>query len=195
MNSKEFILKLVDQTIWPIILLVVIILTRKGIKELVPGLKKAKFKDFEIEFDKQISKIKEEAKEEFPEQKDDLKLHLISLTQVLPNESVLEAWKEIEQRAEKLILTNKPDINIPAKEKYKRMQEILMEENFIEAKKAKVFHDLRMARNKAAHAEGHFLSQEQALSYVSVAIMMIGYLEGKIKSQQITPHSSGVRQS
>ncbi|TAJ12263.1 hypothetical protein DMA11_13505 [Marinilabiliaceae bacterium JC017] len=182
MDRYSFIIALLDKTIWPITLFISLFIIRKPLKELVPFLKKAKFKDLELEFEKELNNVSQQAANEFPDFEDNWRNHLIILANNYPNQAVLEAWKEIEQRAYRLIINNNPAINLSKTTPYKQMEEILTSKNLVETRKTKVFKDLRLLRNKVAHARQFSVTPEQAVAFITIAISFAEYLDEKISN-------------
>ncbi|MCB0530954.1 MAG: hypothetical protein H6574_14865 [Lewinellaceae bacterium] len=179
MSNLEFIIELLDKTIWPITIFIILFLIRKPLKELMPLLKKAKISELELEFDRELAKAKEVAETGLLEGTGNWKVNLLELARNYPNTAILEAWKEIEDRTEKLLHKIEPELELDVPERYKKMQTVLSREEVIETKNVKVFNELRQIRNKVAHAKGYDLTQNQALGYISLAIPLIEYLEEK----------------
>ncbi len=59
----DFVLKLVDLLIWPAVAVFGILLIRQPLKELVPTLKKLKYKELELEFEKETYELLEKVEE------------------------------------------------------------------------------------------------------------------------------------
>jgi hypothetical protein len=183
MNTLEFVVQLLDKLVWPLTLFVLLYLVRKELKDLIPFLKKARISELELEFDRDLAKVQSVAADEFKAVETDWKVTLITLAQNMPNAAILEAWKEIEKRAETLIHLIEPQAELDLPTRFKTMQNLLIKENRIETKKGKIFNDLRQIRNRVAHAESYTVNADQALSYVAIAIQLVEYLEEKIKAE------------
>jgi hypothetical protein len=183
MNALEFVIQLLDKLVWPLTLFVLLYLVRKELKTLIPFLKRARISEFELEFDRDLAAVKSVAEDEFKVVQADWKVTLITLAQHTPNIAILEAWKEIETRAETLIRILQPQVDLDSPTRFKMMQEILIRDYRIETKKGKIFNDLRQIRNRVAHAKSYTVNSDQALSYVAIAIQLIEYLEEKIKTE------------
>ncbi|HCX22602.1 MAG: hypothetical protein CMB80_25635 [Flammeovirgaceae bacterium] len=181
MNHLEFIIQLLDIAIWPFTILVVFLLLRKQIIHLAPFIKKIKISELELEMDSELAKIHKEAVDEFDQTAIDWRVNLMNIANSSPSAAILEAWKTIESKSEKLILKSNPQMDLDTPTRYKLMQTTLIDQELIESKKAKIFDDLRQLRNRVAHAEGFAVSKEQALSYISVAIALAEYLDEKLR--------------
>ena len=62
-------------------------------------------------------------------------------------------------------------------EKYKKIGEDIPTHQLIDIGKKKIFDDLRILRNKVAHARSFDVNQSHAVSYVTSAVAFIDYLE------------------
>ena len=104
MDTLQFIVELLDKTIWPLTILFILFIVRKPLKELMPMLKKAKISELELEFDRELAKAKAVAEKGLLIESENWKINLLDLARSYPNTAILEAWKEIEDRTEKLIV-------------------------------------------------------------------------------------------
>jgi len=176
MSDKEFIIQLIDKLIWPSSLFIVLLLARKPISILIPQVTKAKFKDLEFEFDKTVKTIAADVAQALPVVKK-WKNELYMLTASSPTMAILEAWKIIEEKSIRLLKTKEIEVSYNQTEKYKKIGEDLLVHQLIDIGKKKIFDDLRILRNKVAHARKFDVHQSQAISYVTSAIAFIDYLE------------------
>ena len=58
MDLLEFISGLISSLSWPLAIVVVLLLFRKGLTAQLPNLTKLRIRDFEIEFNKELRKIR-----------------------------------------------------------------------------------------------------------------------------------------
>jgi len=183
MSEKEFIIQLIDKVIWPVSLFIVILLIRKPIQNLIPQLTKAKFKDLEFEFDKTVKTIAADVEQALPVSKK-WKNDLYMLTASSPTMAILEAWKIIEEKSIRLLERHVQGVIYDPSKKYKKIGEELQEHQLIDVAKKKIFDDLRILRNKVAHAPKFEVYQNQAVSYVTSAVAFVDYLEDISKHEQ-----------
>lgn len=54
------ITEVVKTLVWPVTLIVTVIILRDAIRQLIPGLNKLRYKDFELEFNKELSNVRAE---------------------------------------------------------------------------------------------------------------------------------------
>ena len=91
--------------------------------------------------------------------------------------AILEAWKIIEEKSIGLLERKVKEVTYDQTEKYKKIGEDLLEHQLIDIGKKKIFDDLRILRNKVAHARKFDVNQSQSVSYVTSAVAFIDYLE------------------
>lgn len=171
----QFIILVLDKIIWPIVIIVFLALLRKPLSLLIPAAKKIKYKELEIDFAKNLEVVKKEAKEAFPEIETDCKYRLMSLAINMPNASILEVWEKVDVAATALVKMHCPDINLAIDTRYKLIEDLLTEKVLIETKKAKLFKELRVLRNKVAHAKGYDVDKTQAIQYIELCFCLIDY--------------------
>jgi len=183
MSDKEFIIQLIDKLIWPFSLFIILLLARKPISSLIPQVKKAKFKDLEFEFDKTMETITADVEQALPVSVKKWKNELFLLTAGSPSKAVIEAWKIIADKSILLLESKMKEVTYNQTEKYKNIGEDLLEHKLIDIAKKKIFDDLRILRNKVAHAKKFDVDQKQAVSYVTSSIAFIDYLD-KVTQQE-----------
>jgi hypothetical protein len=184
MKTLEFIVQMTDKLIWPLTTGILIFLSRKQLKDLIHYIKKAKISEFEIEFDRDLAKVKTTAEGEFETTSPDWKVSLFNLAQNIPNTAILESWKEIDKKVETLIHLVDPKVDLDQPTHFKLMQNIVTNQQIIETKKAKIYNDLRQIRNKVAHVSDYTVTSEQAMNYVSIAVQFIEYIDSRIAAEK-----------
>lgn len=180
MNNLEFIIALLDKLLWPCTILVIFLAFRKPILSMFHTFKNVEISTsgLKIEFDNDISQLNETAREAFPvEEHEESSAKLYSLASTLPNAAIIESWKTVEAAADKLIKKFNPDIIFEGSAPYKQMEGLLRDQHLIDAKKVKIFNDLRILRNKVAHWKNYEIDKEQAIEYVDIALKLANYLK------------------
>jgi len=166
---------------WPATVVVVVAILRKPLGDLVRAATKLKYKDFEVEFQKGIDNLKQDASDALPEPTESgartAQVDLLELAEVSPSAAVMEAWKSIGASAKSLIARQGREVDLDASTPYKKIEDILVGDQIIEEKQGKVFAELRQLRNKVAHAAGYEVTPEQAIEYVRLALKMRDYLD------------------
>lgn len=183
MDILTFIAKLADSLAWPLVVVITLILLRRPLSELLPQVKKLRYKELEAEFGREVAQIDEKVSSELPEKvqaaplPESAESKLLNLAGIAPNAAVLEAWKSIEESARSLIAQRGHQLDADSATPYFLIERVLSRGGILEPAKIKIFRDLRLLRNKVAHAEDFPLSSRQAAEYVRVAMTLCRYLD------------------
>lgn len=156
---------------------------KQPLLDALPRLQKLKFKELEAEFDKGLDKIEQEVKETGLEHMvdveivEDLQEHLEQISEISPNAAIVEAFRNIERSAKKLIKSKgiNPDYKIGSP--YKLIERILDSSNALNKKEISIFRDLRLLRNKITHSN-FTASKKQADEYIELAALLIAKIDG-----------------
>lgn len=175
MDVLTFISELIKAIAWPATAIVLVVFLRKPIVELVPLLRRLKYKELEVEFAQEVSELKAEVEaiakekgEEFPSI-ESTSSNLVNLVAFSTRAAIMEAWLEVEVASVAVASSfwgqspNKTFRSMP------KLGEYLLQCKVINEKQLSVFNKLRQLRNKAAHAQDLDLSENDARSYVQLA--------------------------
>ncbi|GGO73111.1 hypothetical protein [Bowmanella pacifica] len=173
MDWMQFIIGLLDKLVWPAVVVFVVVLLRKPLTQLVPLLKKLKYKELEFEFGRELKAVSKHAAGAFPELKRDQKTLLIASADHLPNAAILESWAVVDDAAERLIRTTRRDIDLNVTTRYKLLQDLLIKDKWLDTKKSKLFDELRQLRNKVAHAVGYEVGTAEAIQYIELCFTLV----------------------
>lgn len=175
MDVLTFISELIKAVAWPATAIVLVVLLWKPIVELIPLLRKLKYKEIELEFAQEVYELKAEveaiAKEKGEEAPSiaSTSSNLLNLVTFSTRAAIMEAWLEVESASVTVASSfwggppNETFRNMP------RLGEYLLQCKVIDEKQLSVFNKLRQLRNKAAHAQELDLSENDARSYVQLA--------------------------
>ena len=112
MDFLTFIATITGSLAWPLSLLVALFMMRRPIAELLPGLRRLKFKGLEVDFGKELEKIEavmdtveendkpkgelpaEVQPEPLPKTRTEL---LNKIAELSPNAAILESWRNVER--------------------------------------------------------------------------------------------------
>jgi hypothetical protein len=195
MSWLEFSIELIKALIWPIVFVIVLIVIRKPLAGLVPYLKRLKLGELEAEFDKTVEQIKADLDQDLLRENREAALlipgneieSLTGLAEIAPNAAVLQAWKKVEQAARELVASRGYELDYHVAAPYRLLENMLKKAGLAETKKIKVFDDLRILRNKIAHAAEFEISPAQAGEYVTLATSLRAYfLLAAEKNQRTT---------
>jgi hypothetical protein len=178
LDWKTFIVELVKALAWPVVITVLIFQLKDKITELLPRLRKVKHKDTELEFAEGVSKlVKEKEKKGNAELEDivsneTIEKHqfLLKLAEISPRSAVLEAFREVEHSSAKVAAKLHPEkSSAHGGGPPMRLQQILSEAT-LGKNEIKMFNQLRMLRNKAAHDKEFNLQGMPIEAYVELSL-------------------------
>lgn len=199
MDTLTFIAEAIKALAWPASSVLLVFMLRKPTGELIPLLRKLKYKELEMEFSREIAYLKAKSLS-VPEQpipptdghndgqqatkllterlrtkRDDL-LRMVSFSTRV---SVMEAWLEVEAAAIEVASSfwsmppNNSFRNVP------HLGEYLLQCKVIDQKQLESFKRLQQLRNKAAHAQELDLSEGDARSYVELALALATHIRAQ----------------
>ena len=163
----------------------IVLLLRGQVARVVDLADKVKYKDFEISFARDVSKIKEAISSSLPDiKRTSVEVQkkaegLYSTASLSPAAAIMEAWREVEASASNLILSRQPNLKFDSDTPYKHIEKLLSEQSMVNSSHIKIFHELRVLRNKVAHVEQYEIIAEQAIEYVNLALTLAEYLASK----------------
>ncbi|WP_370979331.1 DUF4145 domain-containing protein [Agaribacterium sp. ZY112] len=172
MQTLPFIIELIDKLVWPAVYVFTLICLRKPVSHLLPLARKLKYKELELEFGRELKVANEQAEGAFPELKQDTKAKLVSLVENMPNTAVIKAWALVDDAAENLLHSLGLNVNLDVNNRYKVLEDTLIEQGAIDTKMAKLFSELRQLRNKVAHAETYEVGRGEAIQYIELCVRL-----------------------
>jgi hypothetical protein len=168
MDTLSFISSLIGSLSWPIAIIVLVLVFRKPLSKIIEGvhLKRIKRGDFEIDFDRELSELKNRVKEiqvpehnrgnlslvneiKIPSAADD-QIELIS--QINPSAAIALAWSNVEKELQSTILRIAISPDYPLYNSALKNIQLLKESNCIDANTFNVLNKLRQLRNEAVHS-------------------------------------------
>lgn len=182
MNWMEYSIELLDKLAWPLVVAFSVLILKKPILNLIPLAKTIKYKDIEVEFGRELHAVAEDAGDSIPDMRQDKKSRLIAMVKNLPNGAVLETWKVLEETAAELIAVKYPSVDLDIPTRYKQIETTLGKE-LIDTKTEKIFRDLRLLRNKVAHAKGFQVDKVEAIEYIELCFKLNDYLRSIINGK------------
>ena len=179
MDLLTFIATIVGSLAWPVFLLIVTFMLRRPIAELLPGIRKLKYKDLEVDFGKELERIEavmdtiedetmpkrelpvEVQPEPLPKTRTEL---LDKLADLAPNAAILESWRNVERTLDfyfKCRGIERPLSNQTIS------GHLDYDPNF-PPQLVSAYQELRLLRNRAAHDREN-LTSEHAKEFSSLA--------------------------
>lgn len=178
MDWRSFIAEIVKAVAWPVACVTIVLIFRAPLLRLLPTLARIKFRDFELEFNKELEasrRLAEKARlppvpepiivEEFRFNELAPPGSLARLAETSPKTAITEAWRFLEQAIHERVRASglKPDRN-PM-----QLIEQLRTLNVLEAEGLQLLRNLRDLRNRAAHVGDLLVTSEQAVDFVQLA--------------------------
>jgi len=186
--SLQFLVQLAQVLAWPAVALVVVVLLRKPLSSLLPELSSFRWKDLEIEFERKIGKIVEQADGVLPppERAEATRAAIkgpgaqtdrfTALAELSPSAAILDTWLDVEaavrQAASRHAMTQ--DQEVPPLQAI----QALAKEGVLDPQTLAILDGLRHLKNIAAHAPANAITVSQARELREIALR----LAAKIKS-------------
>lgn len=183
MDTLSFVASVIASVAWPITLLCGLLMFRQSIGDLLPNIRRLKYKDIEADFGVELEAVKKISADlsemkNFPHAHSSGKLQqLYVLASAAPNAAVRKAFREVEYAARQRLVDENalPDMNSATP--YHSLQKMLGAKGILDTNGVTVFNELRTLRNKVAHVDEYEVSSEQATEYVEIAWAMVETLK------------------
>ncbi|WP_424146530.1 hypothetical protein [Spongiibacter marinus] len=188
MNWLEFISSIVGSLAWPACVIGVTFLVKAEIPQLIRSLRRLKYKDLELEFEKSFKEIADKSKEAFPnssegvlilgQSQEEQEKRLSYVSDLAPRSAIVEAWLLVESAAIDAVRKSgvAPLKSMPGP---MRLRDYLVKAQLLNQEQQAVFEKLRVLRNQAVHAIDAEFSSSAVKNYVESALQMAIYLEEK----------------
>ena len=170
----EIIVKIIEALVWPGVVLVAVYLLRKPIIELIPQLKKLKYKELEMEFDHELEALSKKSQEsrarveiEAPKEEEE-DYYLQRVKELSPRAAIMESWLGLEATA---ISTAQHFKITPEKKRinFHMAVQALRKKNVLTDQDVANINDLRSLRNKAAHEIDFPITEDEAAKFMEIA--------------------------
>jgi hypothetical protein len=167
-----FITKLTETLAWPVIVLIVATLFRQPIVEVIPALRRLRYKEFEVEFGRDLLETQQRTAVTVPERAQlppsgmETLARLQRVAAVAPSAAVLEAWREIETAAADAA----SNYGLTATGGSWELLLGLRNQKVLDSTQVETMEALRKLRNKVAHARDGEVTEDQALRYAEIAV-------------------------
>jgi uncharacterized protein YutE (UPF0331/DUF86 family) len=166
MEALEKILNIIA---WPTTVIIIVILLRSSISKLIPTLKKLKYKDLELEFEREANKILAEAERDLPDPPAATKPTKTqdsgvrySLRRVDPSMQIMESWRDLELKLRSML---GEDTTYSIRALINQLSSL----GKISQETSSLLLDLAALRNRVAHAKEEAITYEVASAYSSSA--------------------------
>lgn len=183
---------------WPAVAIIAIWRMGPEFKQKIPKLKSFEAGPLKAEFSEDVEAVRREAEAQFPQQQEEREVsseekRLIELAKVSPRASIIEAWRAVETTAAKIVrLKTEPSIveagtfsqSIGFESHVRPKSPIALAKELsslaiLNPQQLLVFHELRILRNQAAHAEQFDMEFESANNYIQSALALRATIESQ----------------
>lgn len=181
----SYLVQIIDALVWPAVVLISVFLLRKPLIELIPQLRKLKYRELELEFENDLEVLSQKSQRSRknrtiePPPIADEDYYLEQVKELSPRAAIMESWLGLEtsaiSTAQQFIpsLKNKR-VNFHAVLHELRKNEILEEQDI------KNIDELRKLRNRSAHELDFSITEEEAAKFMEIARDQTEIIVGEI---------------
>lgn len=177
----EGIAKVLDVIAWPITTIVIVLLLKAPIASLAPMLRRFKYKELEVEFERSLDEISKRSSEEIktlphPPTEDSNGADFLDQVQALPpRATILETWLELEHTAY-FIAQKFKLMDLNRRTRFHDLLRILQQRDILLERDIEDINKLKSLRNAVVHERDIDLSREEAEKYSRVAMQVADVL-------------------
>ncbi len=179
MTFLEFLASIIGSLAWPIAAVVLVVFLKKPVVELIPLLRKLKYKELELEFSEGLKELKPPAENLQFQGPKGAASDLERLAEVSPRAAIIEAWLQIEAEASRVAASFWTGSNREVFRNYAKLGDYLEQCKVLNSRQAQNFRKLRELRNKAAHYETLEIDENAASVYVHAAVELVEHLRAQ----------------
>jgi hypothetical protein len=180
--DTSYIVKIVEATAWPITSIVLVILLRAEIRSLIPLVKKLKAGPLEAEFERQVSELRsivDTAPLLGPSPMTERLVIAEKLAEVNPRSAILEAWREIESTARRVLKERFPELTESQLRSTREVIRLLREKDLVSLEESSQLNEMRFLRNQAVHVESFQPNHEAAINFIQLASFFLSRIGAK----------------
>jgi len=179
LDWRTFIAEVLKAIAWPAFLFFTVLVFRKPLLDLIPALRRLRFKEFELEFGRELLEAERwvtalPVRPEVVRGAGTAPERLRHIATVAPTAAILEAWRDLEAAA----------ADAAARRGFSvaggiwQLFAVLQSERILTEAQASAVDSLRRLRNKVAHTDDGGITEEQALRYVEIAASLAATIRG-----------------
>jgi uncharacterized protein YutE (UPF0331/DUF86 family) len=182
LDTLSFIAKLLDSLAWPVASVLLVLLLRREIRSLLPLVKKLKAGPLEAEFEREVSELRSivDVSPQVGPIAPPLRQPIAEkLAEVNPRSAILEAWRELESSARRLLKERAPALTESQLRSTREVIRLLSEAELISPEEGAQLNEMRFLRNQAVHAESFQPTHEAAINFIQLASFFLGRIGAK----------------
>ena len=191
MDTLTFFANIINSLAWPIVVTTAIVIYRVPISQVILSLKRLKYQDLEIDFEKELAELKTEVEQvtllqleeanhgrELPAATS-LQSQIEQIASISPASAIALAWSAVDSELQQTVTRLAISADSPSYVSALRHIEILKEQKLIDAEMYHILQRMRILRNKAAHtaAAETGISVEDALEYSRLTTKVLAVLQ------------------
>ncbi len=176
----NYVVSIVDALAWPATLLIALFMLRTEITNLLPQLKKLKYRELELEFERKLEALSTKTKKRTEEAKplgaevlssvdEEAGYYIEKVKEISPRAAILEAWIGLESAivssVQRFILKEKA----PTRLLLHTAMKVLGDKNIVGEEDLKNIDELRKLRNQAVHDFDFRVSDDEAAKFMEIA--------------------------
>lgn len=177
MNLYQFIASLVNSLAWPVAVVVVAIVLRRPLALLLPRLQSLKYKDWHVEFSKQLDRVEEKLEAEVP--KPPLArptTKAVTPEALPPSAQIVVSWSVVERELRRIASDKLGTSQVGYVSGIRKVITLLERGGIIDANTAFLARELEELRNSAAHVNDNGLSELDADRFARFADNLLARL-------------------
>lgn len=187
MDVLTFAAEMTRALAWPVAAVIILLMIRRPVIQLLPLLRRLKYKEIELEFSKELAQLKSEVAVIDPaENKKSASStpitssnRLLNIASISASAAILEAWSELESVSVSVASYFWAQPPSDTLKNYQKLGEYLLQCKVFDEKQLVIFNKLRELRNKAAHAVELNLTEAEARTYIELATSLIAHIRSQ----------------
>lgn len=174
MDGFTFTIELLKALVWPSTAILFVVLLKRPIIEIVPLMRKLKYKELELEFTQELQDLKSDAAEALSKEDECQSIKpnaskALDLVSYSTRAAIIEAWIELETVAVEVASSFWNQNTSDVFKNNSKLGEYLYQCKVLDENQLKIYKKLQHLRNKSAHVEELNLSERDAREYVEMA--------------------------
>ena len=173
------LIKLIEILVWPITVIIVVLVLRSPLSALVPTLKRLKYKDLELEFEREASKILSEAERDLPEIEEKPKEEskeprvMFARKRIEPVAVIMHEWRNLELALRKYAEST----GVESGSTIRSLIHGLSAAGTLTDEAANIILELSALRNKVTHTDEEAITYETSAAFAQAVRRVLASLE------------------
>lgn len=197
MDNLEFISSLINSLVWPSVIIITVFIFRKTISQVMLGVSKIKYSNFQMDFGKELAKIESTINQSedygISDKKqlknDKVEINNISnknpdqqlkaVAEISPVAAVIMTWSLVENEIQSTILRLSISPDYPFYNSVLKNVQLLKENNYIDKFTEQTLSQMRILRNRVLHenTSNEPVTYSEALEYCKISLKIIQILK------------------